>query len=193
MFKGTCVSIFEPKRQKTYLLQCIPNKDFNQPAHPRSLIKVFVVHMKKICFLGYPKGTQWWYWSDCAIFQIFDGRTCPMGYVFFLANIILAATELIIWSAPCKKCFLAYADIKFTFTVFKSNWYTFRRGVLMQHTDNVETTWIQHGFNALPLNQRWIDVVLTLCARWVCLPSENAPAIKGKNWPLPWRANSFFL
>ena len=104
----------------------------------------------------------------------------------FLANIILAATELIIWSAPCKKCFRAYADIAFTFTVFKSNWYTFRRGVPSR-----QTTLKQRGSNALPLKQRWIDVVLTLCTRWVCLPSENAPAIKGKNWPPPLESKFF--
>ena len=38
----------EPKREKTYLLTCTPNEDSNQPAHPRSLIRVFYVRMEKI-------------------------------------------------------------------------------------------------------------------------------------------------
>ena len=33
----------EPQRKKTYQLTCAPNEDSNQPAHPRSLIRVFVV------------------------------------------------------------------------------------------------------------------------------------------------------
>ena len=37
----------EPQLQKTYLLTCLPNEDSNQPAHPRSLISVFIVRMKK--------------------------------------------------------------------------------------------------------------------------------------------------
>ena len=46
---------YEPQRKKTYLLACAPNEDSNQPAHPRNLIRVFVVRMKKLCILGYPK------------------------------------------------------------------------------------------------------------------------------------------
>ena len=38
--------------------KCVPNEDSNQPAHPRSLITVFVVCMKKLCILGYPNGAQ---------------------------------------------------------------------------------------------------------------------------------------
>ena len=34
--------------------------------YPRSLIRVFVVRMKKLCLLGYPKCAQWRFWSDCA-------------------------------------------------------------------------------------------------------------------------------
>ena len=38
----------------------------NQPAHPDSLIRVFVVHMQKHCILAYPKSAQWRFWSACA-------------------------------------------------------------------------------------------------------------------------------
>ena len=43
----------EPQREKVYLLPCAPNKDSNQPADPGRLIRVFVVHMKKVCIFGY--------------------------------------------------------------------------------------------------------------------------------------------
>ena len=33
--------------EKTYLLTCAPNEDSNKPAHRRSLIRVFVVRIKK--------------------------------------------------------------------------------------------------------------------------------------------------
>ena len=43
-----------------------PNEDSKQPAHARSLIRIFVVRMKKLCILGYPKHAQWRFWPDCA-------------------------------------------------------------------------------------------------------------------------------
>ena len=49
--KGKRCYIDGPEREKTYLLTCASNKDSNQIAHPRSLIRVFVVRMKKLCFL----------------------------------------------------------------------------------------------------------------------------------------------
>ena len=32
---------FEPERQKTYLRTCVSNEDSDQPAHSRSLIRIF--------------------------------------------------------------------------------------------------------------------------------------------------------
>ena len=61
-----CLISYEPQREKTYLVTCEPNEDSNQPAHPRCLIRVFVVRMKKLCILAYPKCGQWRFWSDCA-------------------------------------------------------------------------------------------------------------------------------
>ena len=54
----TGVSVYKPQRDETYLLTCVTNKDSNQPAHLRSLIRVFVVHMKTLCVLGDPKCAQ---------------------------------------------------------------------------------------------------------------------------------------
>ena len=42
----------------------VPNK--NQLAHLHSLSRVFIVCMKKLCILGYPKCVQWRFWSACA-------------------------------------------------------------------------------------------------------------------------------
>ena len=52
--------------QKTYLLTCAPNEDTNKPAHPRSLIRVFVIRMDKRCILCYLNCAKWRFWSDCA-------------------------------------------------------------------------------------------------------------------------------
>ena len=41
--------------KQTYLLTSGPNENSNQPAHPRSLIRVFVVLVERLCILGYPK------------------------------------------------------------------------------------------------------------------------------------------
>ena len=50
-----CITdIFESQRDKTWLQTCAPNEDLNQPVHLRSLIRVFVVSMKKLSILVYP-------------------------------------------------------------------------------------------------------------------------------------------
>ena len=58
--------LLELQRQETRHLTCVPNKDSNQPVHLHSLIRAFVVRIKKLCILGYPKYAQWRFWSDCA-------------------------------------------------------------------------------------------------------------------------------
>ena len=45
------------------------NEDSDQTAHPRSLIRVFVVRMKKFYILVYPKCAQWRFWSECSNVQ----------------------------------------------------------------------------------------------------------------------------
>ena len=58
--------LYKPQRGKPYPLKCAPNEDSGQPAYPRSLIRAFVVRMKKLCITGYPKCAQGRFWSDCA-------------------------------------------------------------------------------------------------------------------------------
>ena len=50
-----------------YLRTCVFNEGSNQSANPLSLIRVFVVRMKKLCILCNPKHAQ----------SILAGRTCP--------------------------------------------------------------------------------------------------------------------
>ena len=45
-------------RNRIYLLAFTSIGDSNHLAHPRSLIRVFVVRMKKFSILGYPKYAQ---------------------------------------------------------------------------------------------------------------------------------------
>ena len=66
---GTCGNrhpIYGPQHQKMYLRPGAPSEDSNQPAHPRSLIRVFVVRLWKLCLIANQKCTQWRFWSDCA-------------------------------------------------------------------------------------------------------------------------------
>ena len=44
--------MFAPQRYKMYRLTWAPNQDCNQPAHPRSLIRVSVVRLKKLYILA---------------------------------------------------------------------------------------------------------------------------------------------
>ena len=64
--KITETSSSEPQRELTYLLTSALNEDSNQPAHPHSLISVFVICMKKRCLTGCPTCVQWRFWSNCA-------------------------------------------------------------------------------------------------------------------------------
>ena len=57
--------------------------DSNRPTFWRSLIRVFVDHMKKLCILGYPKCAQLWFWSACAheLVWIFAGRCTKVRFL----------------------------------------------------------------------------------------------------------------
>ena len=48
---------YEVQREKRSLT-CALNEDANKPAHPRSLIRVFVILTKKLYILGYPNCAQ---------------------------------------------------------------------------------------------------------------------------------------
>ena len=64
-------SMVEPQRKKTYLLKCASNEVSNQPAHSRSLIRIFVVRIKTLGIFKYPKCAQGWFWLDCAKAQAY--------------------------------------------------------------------------------------------------------------------------
>ena len=85
--------------ENTYLLTCAPNKNSNQPGHPRSLVRAFVIRMKKLCIFGCPKYVRWRFWSDCAniyIIAIYIKKTrlfkyienfTTINWIFFLIKI----------------------------------------------------------------------------------------------------------
>ena len=53
----TCIYtkvIIEPAHDKTYKMACVPSEDSDIPGRPPSLIRVFVVRMKKAWALRYP-------------------------------------------------------------------------------------------------------------------------------------------
>ena len=49
-----------PGHRISYKIACVSSDDSDQPAHPRSLIRVFAVRMRTLCILGNED------WSDCA-------------------------------------------------------------------------------------------------------------------------------
>ena len=49
---------FEPPHDKTNKMACAPSEDSDQPGHLPSLIRVFVVRMKKAWFLSYLLSAQ---------------------------------------------------------------------------------------------------------------------------------------
>ena len=52
--------------------------------------RVFIVHKKKLCILGYPKCAQWRFWSDCANAQSdLKIRRAPMSDVVVHMTICL--------------------------------------------------------------------------------------------------------
>ena len=77
-----CNGLCEPIHEKTYLLTCAPNEDSDKPAHPRSLIIVFVVRVKDFAFLAIPNApsedsdqTVWM----CRLIWIFSGKHISEG------------------------------------------------------------------------------------------------------------------
>ena len=59
-------SIFEPPRDKTNKIACVPSEDSDQPGHPSSLVRIFAVRMKKAWVRSYPLSTQRMLCSDWA-------------------------------------------------------------------------------------------------------------------------------
>ena len=56
----------EPPHDKTNKMACAPSEDCAQLGHLPSLIKVFIVRLKKACVLSYPWSAQRRHWSDWA-------------------------------------------------------------------------------------------------------------------------------
>ena len=47
--------MYKPANDKTYDKTCVTSEDLDQPAHPRSLIRVFADRMCHLQSTGYPK------------------------------------------------------------------------------------------------------------------------------------------
>ena len=57
---------FEPQRDQTYLLKCMPNKLKSACKSVQPDQSILSACMKKLCILGYQKCSQWRFGSDCA-------------------------------------------------------------------------------------------------------------------------------
>ena len=56
--------LYEPHREKTYLLTCASNEDSNQP-RIRAVWSESSLSAWRNCIFGFPKCAQWLLWSDC--------------------------------------------------------------------------------------------------------------------------------
>ena len=72
------INTYESHCEKAYLLTCAPNEDSNQFAYARSLIRIFIVRMKKIYILRYPRGPKWRVWPRIhRLIWILAWSPCP--------------------------------------------------------------------------------------------------------------------
>ena len=77
---------------------------------------VFVVHMKKLCILGYPKCAQWRFWSDCANAQadptlcwahMSEGTCSDIAAHFCSSKAVIHCFQLVLKLFLLKQCFAA--------------------------------------------------------------------------------------
>ena len=86
---------FEPPHDKTNKMACTPSED---SGHPSSLIKVFVVPMKKAWVLSYLMSTQWRLWSDWADAQADSSLRWAQLFSWFcheVAHFLLEVAQMI--------------------------------------------------------------------------------------------------
>ena len=72
----------EPQREKTYLQTFARNEDSNQTAHPRNLIRVFVVRMMKLCILVPCEASYQNVQADLNLFGVHmsEGTFCSVAF-----------------------------------------------------------------------------------------------------------------
>ena len=92
---GTCT--YEPPPDKTNKMVCAPSEDSDQPGHPPSLIRVFVVRVTKVWVLSYPLSPQRWLirlswcpsWSESSLsFCWFCHETAHILIIAIPGNIV---------------------------------------------------------------------------------------------------------
>ena len=85
-------------RKMTFWHNSAPDEDSNHPAHPRRLIRVFVVRMKKLSFFGYltaPNEDSYQTAQMRSLIWIFSERRCPKVRFLTLWLIQFSLQEII--------------------------------------------------------------------------------------------------
>ena len=99
---------YKLQRVKMYLLTWSPNEDSNKPAHLRSLIRLFVICMKKLCKFGFLKCAQGRFRTACALAQAdlnHPGRTCPRDVSWRCGlYLVICPTDI-----KCRYCIFTFA------------------------------------------------------------------------------------
>ena len=93
---------YVPQREKTHLLICAVYKDSNQPAYPYSLIRDFVIRMKKLCIHDYPNcASQYSDQTDLNFRWTHMHASWPWDYkTFFITQLSMKFSLLINMKMP---------------------------------------------------------------------------------------------
>ena len=100
--------LYEPPHDKTNKMACAPTEDSDQPGHPPSLIRVFLVRMRKAWVLSYPLSAQRRLWSDCADAQAdLSLRWAQCYFVCFVMSrlIWLDSRDVRVWQSELSRKF----------------------------------------------------------------------------------------
>ena len=87
--KTTTCCLCEPQHDKTNKMACAPSDHSDQPGHPPSLIRVFIVCIKKPWVLIYPLSAHrrlWSDWADAWLILIILVLSCCGSYCFSLPH-----------------------------------------------------------------------------------------------------------
>ena len=91
-----------------------PNENSDQPAHTRSLVRVFIVRMKKLWITGYPKCVQWRFRLDCTNVRFLPLRAIYINWGILILHVFQFNFESV-------------ANIKVLLTGTRYTGYTFRQ------------------------------------------------------------------
>ena len=74
-------SLFETVQSIFYKTACAPSEDANQPAHPRTLIRIFAVRLKMLRIHAYPQNTMIWVFAGPKCEVDVSKNVCALAHI----------------------------------------------------------------------------------------------------------------